>query len=168
MKTNKKIDKAFYIRNFIFGVEDSLVSTVGFLSGIVAGGVEKGAIILTGIVLIFVEALSMGVGSLLSEHSAEEYLARMHTPMTRSTLGGVVMFLSYFVSGFIPLFPYLFLEIKYAFWASVFLSLAALFMLGAVSGKSFGVNIFRRGVEVLILGGTTVLLGVAVGRIIGV
>lgn len=30
---------AIYARNFIFGVEDSLVSTVGLLSGVVAGGV---------------------------------------------------------------------------------------------------------------------------------
>src|SRR3989338_4103836 len=45
-----------YIRNLIFGVEDSLVSTVDLLSGVAAAGVPRSVIFLTGVVLIFVEA----------------------------------------------------------------------------------------------------------------
>ncbi len=66
-------DRKVYLRNFVFGVEDSLVSTVGLLSGVAAAGVETKTIVLTGVVLIIVEALSMAVGSYLSEYSVEEY-----------------------------------------------------------------------------------------------
>jgi len=64
---------AVYVRNFVFGVEDSLVSTVGLLSGIASAGASTATIFLTGTVLIFVEAFSMAVGSYLSEESVEEY-----------------------------------------------------------------------------------------------
>jgi hypothetical protein len=52
-----------YTRNFIFGSEDSLVSTVGLLAGIVSAGIERKEIIISGIVLICVEAFSMSIGS---------------------------------------------------------------------------------------------------------
>ena len=64
---NKKY--SMIVRNFTFGVEDSLVSTVGLLAGIAFAGVNAGTVVLTGAVLIFVEGFSMAVGSLLSEQS---------------------------------------------------------------------------------------------------
>ena len=64
----KKLPKdsfAHYFSSFIFGVEDSLVSTVGLLSGVAVAGVTRTDIFITGIILIFVEAFSMGVGNFL-------------------------------------------------------------------------------------------------------
>jgi len=168
MESSEKLrKKAFFIRNFIFGVEDSLVSTVGLLSGVVVGGASKDVVILTGIVLIFVSALSMGVGSLLSEHSVEVYVKQGEVPLRRSVLGGLVMFFSYFVSGFIPLFPYLIIGVSYAFWVSIAVSLLSLFLLGAISGRVFHAKVFREGMEVVIIGGAAVVLGVIIGKIIG-
>ncbi len=68
-----------YLRNIIFGISDSLVSTVGLLAGIDAAGTPRQAILLTGIVYAFVEAFSMAVGSFLSEQSAEEYEVKGET-----------------------------------------------------------------------------------------
>ena len=148
-------------------MEDSLVSRVGLLSGVVVGGVSKDAVILTGIVLIFVEALSMGVGSLLSEHSVEVYIKQGEVPLRRSAPGGLIMFFSYFVFGFIPLFPYLIIDVNYAFWVSIAVSLLSLFLLGAISGRIFHVKAFRGGMEMFIIGGAAVVVGVIVGIIIG-
>ena len=74
MLTQPRSVSASYIRNFVFGVEDSLVSTVGLLSGVAIAGVEQKYIFITGLILIFVEAFSMAVGSFLSEESAEKYI----------------------------------------------------------------------------------------------
>ncbi len=54
------------IRDIIFGLQDGLVSTVGVLTGIAAGTNDRFVAILSGFVLVMVEALSMGVGSFLS------------------------------------------------------------------------------------------------------
>jgi VIT1/CCC1 family predicted Fe2+/Mn2+ transporter len=168
MAPRSKQTFALYVRSFIFGVEDSLVSTVGLLSGIAVAGVERSVILLTGLVLIFVEAFSMGIGNLLSEHASQEFLRRKELPWRGSLAGGTIMFLSYFFAGFIPLFPYIFIEAQTAFWVSIGLSLAALFVLGAVGAKIFQIRLIRHGLEMMLIGGIAVSVGVLVGTLLQV
>lgn len=159
--------KAMYVRSLVFGGEDSLVSTVGLLSGVAAAGVVKADIILTGVVLIFVEALSMAVGSFLSENSAEEYLVKSELPLRQSITAGTIMFGSYFILGFIPLLPYLLWSVATAFPASIAAALLALALLGWLSGREFKVIAWRSGLKMLILGGAAIGVGVLVGRLVG-
>lgn len=159
----KKQNMSFFVRNFIFGVEDSLVSTVGLLSGIAVAGVTRREIFLTGVVLVFVEAFSMGVGSFLSEQSVEEYEKHKEVPAHQSMLGALIMFTSYICAGFIPILPYLALEVTRAIYLSIALSLLVLFLLGAISAKFFKIHIIRHGLEMLTVGGIAILVGIAVG-----
>lgn len=152
-----------YIRNFVFGVEDSLVSTVGLLSGIAVAGTEPKTIILAGIVLISVEAFSMGAGSLLSEHSAKQIALQKEVPIQASYKSAFIMFFSYFFAGFIPLAPYIFLPTSYAFFASIGLSLLALFILGIISGKRADIPPLRPALQMLFIGGAAIALGTFVG-----
>lgn len=143
-----------------------MVSTVGLLSGIAAAGIGRREVILTGVVLIFVEALSMAVGSFLSENSAEEYLAKKEVPIHDAVGGALVMFISYFVLGFVPLIPYVIFPVTIAFWASVILTLIALFILGLASGREFKVSMWRSAVKMSILGGAAIIIGILVGNLI--
>ncbi|MFY9462357.1 MAG: VIT1/CCC1 transporter family protein [Candidatus Sungiibacteriota bacterium] len=162
----KKETRALWMRNFIFGVEDSLVSTVGLLSGIAIADVPRQTILLTGVVLIFVEAFSMAVGSFLSESSAEEYEAQSEIPQRLPFIGGIIMFFSYFISGFIPLFPYIVLAVESAFWISVALSLVSLFILGVLGAKLAGMNILKTGLRMFFIGGVAIAVGISVGMLV--
>lgn len=162
-----KIKTAEYVRNFVFGVEDSLVSTVGLISGIAAAGVSKGEILITGIVLIFVESFSMAIGSFLSKASAEEYLHDGKQNRSVEIFSGMIMFFSYFLSGFVPLFPYAFFNTSYAFRFSIFLSLVSLFVLGLIEARISKVRMMRSGLRMLIIGGIALGIGVAVGGLLG-
>jgi len=153
-----------YLRNFIFGVDDSLVSTVGLLSGIAIANVPRSVIFVTGLVYLFVEAFSMAMGSILSEHSVEEYERRKETPLGKPLAAGSVMFFSYFISGFIPLLPYLMIPGHTAFWVSISASTVALFGLGMINAKMFGTNMIRKGTEMLVIGGSAIVIGILVGR----
>lgn len=157
---------AGYFRNFVFGVEDSLVSTVGLVSGIAIAGVPRATIFLTGMVLIFVEAFSMGVGSFLSEQSTEGFMKQAMPKAGISVVGAVIMFVSYFLSGFVPLMPYVFAESAIAFPLSISLSLVALFILGCVGGKLSKISIWRNGLKMMVIGGVAIALGVLVGVLI--
>jgi len=165
MKTSKKLP-AFFVRNFVFGVEDSLVSTLGLVSGIAIAGVEKKIIFLTGIILIFVEAFSMSVGGMLSESSTQEYITKHERSIEKSVPGGFIMFFSYFFSGFIPLLPYVFYEIKSAFWISIGFSLFALFLLGAVSARMAHIATLRGGLRMMFIGGIALIAGVVIAVLI--
>ena len=60
------------IRELIFGLEDGMVSTLGVIVGIAAGTGQRSVVILSGFVVIAVEALSMAAGSYLSNKSDQE------------------------------------------------------------------------------------------------
>jgi len=155
-----------YFRNFIFGVEDSLVSTVGLLSGVAIANVPKGTIFLTGLILIFVEAFSMAAGSFLSEYSAEGLRIGAETPSKSNFISGFVMFFSYFISGFVPLFPYILWPADAAIKISVILSIAALFILGIIGAKISGTNIIRNGSRMAMVGGIAIAVGIVVGSFV--
>lgn len=162
-----RVMRAQRIRNFIFGVEDSLVSTVGVLSGVAIANVDRGTIFLTGIVLIFVEAFSMGVGSYLSESSGEAYVARKDGDLGASLIAAVIMFVAYFCSGFIPLSPYIFIAGGAAMPISIIASFTALFILGAWSGSVTRRNVLKGALRMLLIGGGAIALGIFAGKLVG-
>src|SRR5688572_20528634 len=106
----KRAQFSLYLRNVIFGVEDSLVSTVELLAGIAYASVSHATILLTGFVLVFVEAFSMAVGSFLSEDSAQEYESQSTVSLRTPITGGVLMFFSYLLAGLIPIAPFIFID----------------------------------------------------------
>jgi len=62
----------------VFGVEDSLVSTLGVLTGVAAGTQSTYVVVLSGVVLIFAEGLSMAAGSYLSSKAEGEVWMQQH------------------------------------------------------------------------------------------
>jgi VIT1/CCC1 family predicted Fe2+/Mn2+ transporter len=166
MSVFNKTSSISYFRNFIFGVEDSLVSTVGLLSGVAIADVPGQTIFLTGVVLIFVEAFSMAAGTFLSEYSAEEY--RNHSEKTTKSefVAGIVMFFSYFISGFIPLFPYIKMPVDTALKVSVSASVASLFILGIVAARITGTNILKNSIRMVLVGGIAIVVGMVAGNLI--
>ena len=157
-------EKKTLFRNFIFGVEDSLVSTVGLLSGVAAAGTGRASIITTGVVLIFVEAFSMGVGSFLSEETSQESTKKNFSKVSVFK-AAVVMFVSYFLAGFIPLSPYVFTD-THAESLSILFSLLSLMGLGVYSAVKFKGNILRKAVEMLLLGGLATGVGIGIGYLL--
>ena len=153
-----------YLRNIVFGISDSLVSTVGLLAGIDVAGTSRQAIILTGIIYAFVEAFSMAVGSFLSEQSAEEYEAKGEAPETGPFTAGTVMFITFILASFIPIIPYVIFGLAVALWCSIGFSLLALFAVGMVSAKIVKVKMWRHALKMMLLGGAAIVIGVIVGK----
>ncbi|MFH2085410.1 MAG: VIT1/CCC1 transporter family protein [bacterium] len=154
-----------YLRNFIFGVEDSLVSTVGLLAGVAAADISARAILTTGLVLIVVEGFSMGVGSFLTEETTEE-MAGDPLQTIEAIKGGATMLISYCLAGLIPLFPYAFLTGSTAITVSVILSLIGLLGLGYGTFLYFGrPHPWKHAFKMFLLGGSAVLMGMVVGNL---
>ena len=155
-----------YIRNITFGIADSLVSTVGLLSGIDASGTTRQVIILTGVVYAFVEAFSMAVGSFISEQSAQEYVAQGEVAINQPFIAGFVMFVSFILASFIPIAPYLFIQPAGALWLSIIVSIIALFIVGLVSAKIVKVGVLKHSIRMALLGGAAIIIGVVVGKFV--
>lgn len=65
------------LRDAVFGMQDGLISTLGALTGIAKGTESRTAVIISGIVIIVVESLSMAAGAYLSSKSQRQYLQRL-------------------------------------------------------------------------------------------
>jgi VIT1/CCC1 family predicted Fe2+/Mn2+ transporter len=147
-------------------VEDSLVSTVGLISGIAIVDTPRATIILTGVVLIFVEAFSMSIGSLLSDNSAREFEEKKVIAISVSIKSAVIMFFSYFLSGFVILIPYIFWSSDRALPISVAASLVSLFILGIISGRITHTPKVKKGLTMALIGGLAVFAGMVVGLLV--
>ncbi len=157
---------SIYMRNVIFGIEDSLAATVGLLAGLAAEAVPLTTIILTGFVYIFVEAFSMGVGSFLSEESAEDYEGTKKEGL-RTFYAAIAMFFACIVGGFVPLLPYLVTEGVTAIYASIALSVTFLGVMGFAQAKISHKKVWPRVLRMVLLGGTAIAVGIIVGQVVG-
>ncbi len=156
-------NSALYLRTIVFGINDSLVSTVGFLAGISVAGVPSATIILTGTVYALVEAFSMAMGDFLSEESAEEYVSRSNVNDRPSIISAVLMFISCVLASLIPLVPYIIFASNIAIIVSVALSVVSLFVVGMVSARFSRLPMLWRGARMALLGGAAIVMGVSIG-----
>ena len=168
MTESKPARSPLYVRNIIFGVEDSLVSTVGLLAGIATSATPVRTILVTGVIYIFVEGYSMAAGSYLSEHSAQEYETGERVKSNEPLLGAIVMFASFVIAGIVPLGPYLLFSPGTALAVSVAASIIALGILGYVHGKVSKVARLPNIVRMVVVGGIAIILGIVIGKLFGV
>jgi vacuolar iron transporter family protein len=66
------IESRARIREFVFGVQDGLISTVGLLAGIQGATESNAVVIITGLTAMFAGAISMAAGSYLSSSAEKE------------------------------------------------------------------------------------------------
>ena len=163
-----------FVREIVFGAEDALVSTLGAVTGVAAGAGSTFVVVLTGIVLIAVEATSMAAGSYLSTRSASDAefaLAKDHgekitQKSNRPITGAFVMWFSYAIAGIFPLLPYFFLPIRQAYLPSIIITAIILFALGASVSRLTKRSSWKGGTEMVVISLFAAGLGYLIGRIV--
>ncbi|RJR27361.1 hypothetical protein C4561_02295 [candidate division WWE3 bacterium] len=149
-----------YVRNIVFGAEDSLVSTVGVLFGLASSNEYTLAqLMLVGVTLTSVEALSMGVGSYLSETEIHE-LDHSGNHKDSPIIGGLLMYFSYLIFGIVVLAPYLLFGIPTGKFVSIILTFISLYFVGYFPTKSI-----REGLRMFIVAGIAIIVGFTVTKI---
>lgn len=124
----------FFVRNLVYGLEDSFISTTGLLVGITFAGVPLPYIVTSGVILILVEALSMAFGSMVSEESFLIAAKNSYTT-TRLFLYASTMFVSYVAAGVLVLLPYI-LAVKNHYVYSIIIAIIGIFILILIFHKS--------------------------------
>lgn len=70
----RRIERRAQIREFVFGIQDGLISTVGLVGGIQGATSNNNLVILAGLAAMAAGAISMGSGSYLSSKAAKEVI----------------------------------------------------------------------------------------------
>lgn len=153
-----------YLRSFLFGFEDALVSTTGMAIGISIGTTNLKFILLAVFVTIAVEAVSMGAGEFLSDEAVHE-LDKTKT-RDNTVVSATVMFSSYILGGLIPVLPLIFLPHMEGIIGSIIAAFSGLFVLGFIKGRIVKVDKIKSAMQMLFIGGIAALIGIAVGFIL--
>lgn len=155
-----------YLQSAVFGFNDALVSTTGVIVGVSTGTNDKSIVILAGVVTILVEALSMGAGQYSSSKSIHQLdkVDTFRVPIT----SGIIMFISYFLGGLVPLLPILLFPMEYSRDVAIAAALIGLFVLGYYKGKIVKVSPIKSAIEILIIGGIATAIGIVVGNLLAV
>lgn len=151
-----------YLRSGFFGVEDALVSTSGAVIGISIGDQNAKVVLLAGVVVVTVEAISMAIGQFLTDETIHEAEPK-NTPKDNPIISAAIMFFSYLVAGLVPILPFIFTTVSSARIISFLAALVGLFALGAIKARIVNVSILKSGLKSLLLGGVAATVGAIVG-----
>lgn len=162
------------MREIVFGLEDSLVSTMGAITGIAVGTGSTYVVILSGFVILFAEATSMSAGSYLStKHAREAEILfhqrkgiEVHEEATHPIRAGIVMGVFYLLGGIIPLVPYFLLPVEKAIVPAVVATAITLFLVGAWAASFTKTSKLKSGLEMTIVSLTAAAIGYMIGRLV--
>ncbi|MBI4438249.1 VIT1/CCC1 transporter family protein [Candidatus Uhrbacteria bacterium] len=162
------------MREIVFGLEDSLVSTLGTITGIAVGTNSRYIVILSGLVLIAAEATSMAAGSYLSTKRAREAETLFHESQghgepsepTHPVRAAAVMGIFYLAGGVVPLVSYFFLPVSQALIPAVAVTALSLFAVGVWAASFTRTSKIKSGVEMVVVSLAAALIGYAIGRIV--
>jgi VIT1/CCC1 family predicted Fe2+/Mn2+ transporter len=144
-----------YIREWIYGANDGLVTTFAVVAGTAGGGLSPQVVLIAGVANLFADGLSMGVGSYLSIRSHESVRASQALPEEEANpaLHGAATFVAFVVAGAVPLLPYtLGLDPVMAFRSAITMTFFAMFLVGALRAVVATTKWWAAGAEMLGLG----------------
>jgi vacuolar iron transporter family protein len=144
-----------YIRDLIYGANDGIITTFAVVAGVTGGALSPRAVLIVGTANLIADGLSMGVGNYLSIRSQESALEAAHLPEqeARPARHGLATFVAFVLIGALPLMPYVLPDLAVTrFGLSIFLTLAALFAVGAARALVTADRWWTAGLEMLALG----------------
>lgn len=162
------------MREIVFGLEDSLVSTMGAITGIAVGTGSQYIVILSGLVLIAAEATSMAAGSYLSTKHAREaeilFHKRkgldVHNEASHPIRAAIVMGVFYLLGGVVPLVPYFLLPVNQAVVTAILITACTLFLVGVWAASFTKTSKLKSGIEMTVVSLAAAGIGYVVGRVV--
>lgn len=160
------------MREIVFGLEDSLVSTMGAITGIAVGTGSQYIVILSGLVLIAAEATSMAAGSYLStKHVREAEILfhkrkgfDVHEETSHPIRAAIVMGVFYLLGGVVPLAPYFLLPVNQAVVPAVIVTAFSLFLVGVWAASFTKTSKLKSGLEMTVVSLVAAFIGYVIGR----
>lgn len=123
------------LREIIFGANDGVVTSIGFLVGIVGAVSNQTLIIISGVLTIVAGAASMALGNYLGVKSQNEFyksrdVKNVSWVENNAVLAGTIMGIAYLLAGFPPLIP--FMIVKPTARALIMSIIVAVFVMGLI------------------------------------
>ncbi|QBI21723.1 hypothetical protein ER308_20590 [Egibacter rhizosphaerae] len=168
---DRRLDRSNTIRAGVFGIQDGIVSNFGLIMGVAGAQIDPAAVIVSGVAGIVSGSISMGAGEYVSVRTQGEMLAagravdeeeNVNPYRAAAANGGL-----FAIGGSVPLFPFFFATGWVAVVISVVMSVAALFVAGAILTRVTRRHPLVSGLRLLVIGGGAGMLGYLLGTLLG-
>lgn len=157
----------FYIGDLVLGANDGIITSFAVISGAAGAGLSAFVVIVLGLANLVADGISMGLSNYLSLEStkeAEEKAGMSETRLNNPSRHGLATALAFSSAGILPLIPYFFdIPPGAQFTAAIAATAISLFFVGASRTIVTGVNWFRSGMEMFLVGGVAAAAAYGVG-----
>jgi vacuolar iron transporter family protein len=152
-----------YLRDLVYGANDGIITTFAVVSGVAGAALDPLVVIVLGVANLLADGFSMGASNYLSIRSDEAVRAASGDAVGEPypARHGLATFGAFVVAGAVPLIPYVFGLPGSAFAVAVVMTLATLFLVGALRALVTRLQWWRAGLEMLVVG--ALAAGVAYG-----
>lgn len=149
-----------YLPDLVYGANDGIITTFAVVCGVVGADLSNRVILILGFANLVADGFSMGASNFLSRRSYADPGERSDRP--EAARHGSATLAGFLTAGTVPLVAYVIpLADADRFPATVALTLATLFAVGASRAIVTGLGWFRSGIEMLVVGAAAA--GVAYG-----
>jgi VIT1/CCC1 family predicted Fe2+/Mn2+ transporter len=157
-------EKANILGNAVLGANDGIVTTFTIIAGSTGAHLPSFVIIVLGFSKLFADAVSMASGVYLGLKSEVDYNKDLSTVHKGHSLvrHGAITFVTFVVTGLLPLLPYLF-NIDNRFVISGGLVFLELFIIGGLRTRNTKRKWIYGALEMLLVGGITAIVAYFVG-----
>ncbi|MDP4012343.1 MAG: VIT1/CCC1 transporter family protein [Candidatus Nanoarchaeia archaeon] len=173
MKKRHGHDWAVWLKDFILGAQDGIVSNLALVLGVAVATWSDRIVIISGISAALGEAISMAAVAYTSTETAGAYYksekkTAVPKEYTSPMFSAWMVGLSNILGSAMALLPFFFLPIEMAIFGAIILCGLTLFLTGVFKAKFTHGNWFRSGTELLTIGFVAAAAGYVIGRILGV
>lgn len=163
-----------YLRDLVYGALDGIITTFAVVAGVAGASLSARIVLILGVANLVADGISMGASNYLgirSERAARDAHRSLDDPAldpeTPAIYHGFATFLAFLVAGVIPLVAYLApVATADRFAWALFLTLLALFLVGAARSAVTRQRWWTSGLEMLTIGALAASVAYGAGRVI--
>ncbi len=170
----KKFKKGVYVGDLVYGANDGIVTTFAVVAGAMGALLSPGVVIIMGLANLLGDGVSMGASNYLALRSEKELrdsqggdgaLDNGDGSTSHFVQHGAITFVSFLVTGSIPLIPYIFSmgNPQTSFVLSSVFAAVTFWCVGAARTLLTGGSPWKAGAEILVIGGMASGVAFAVG-----
>jgi VIT1/CCC1 family predicted Fe2+/Mn2+ transporter len=157
-----------YLKDLVYGANDGIITTFAVVAGVAGAALEPAIVLILGFANLLADGFSMGASNFLSIRS-DEAVRRASGDGVREPFPGrhaLATFLAFVVAGVVPLVSYVVTVDVDRFTMAVFLTLTALFGVGAARSMVTDTRWWQSGLEMLAVGSIAAAVAYAVGAFV--
>lgn len=155
-----------YLPDLVYGANDGIITTFAVVAGVEGAQLSAAVVLILGVANLLADGFSMGASDFLAirSKSAIQRMEKQQVTEPFALRHGVATFVAFVIAGTIPLLGVVFsVPLDYRFPATVVLTLATLFVVGAARTYVTRGRWWREGLEMMTIGAVAAAVAYSVG-----